>query len=83
MPAKAKKIAIVAHSFGGTVTAAMLTENIQHFRDRVVAIALTDSHPRCEGEGGKLLEKVGALESNNTGLGLWSSCFRKSLNGLV
>ena len=62
LPAEAKKIAIVAHSFGGTEPAAMLTENNQHFRDRVLAIALTDSHPRCEGEAGKLLEKVGALE---------------------
>ena len=70
MPAEAKKIAIVAHSFGGTVTAAMLKENIQHFKDHVVAIALTDSYPRCEGEAERLLEKVGALESNNTGLGL-------------
>ena len=69
MPAKAKKIAIVAHSFGGTVTASMLTENIQHFRDRVVAIALTDSYPRCDGEAEKLLEKVGGLEANNIGLG--------------
>ena len=49
----------MAHSFGGTVTAAMLTQNIQDFRDRVVTIALTDSYPSCEGKAKDLLEEVG------------------------
>ena len=38
-----KKIAIVAHSAGGSVTTHMLAANIEDFKRRVYAIAFTDA----------------------------------------
>ena len=43
--ALASKIAIVAHSAGGAVVMSMLSEFTDHFKKKVVAIALSDSYP--------------------------------------
>ena len=40
----ASKIAIVAHSAGGAVVMSMLSEFTDHFKKKVVAIALSDSY---------------------------------------
>ena len=40
---KAKQIAIVAHSAGGSVTASMISKFTDDFKKRVNAIAFTDS----------------------------------------
>lgn len=54
-PSKAKNIAIVAHSYGGVSTLHLVNTYIKEFKDRVFAIALTDSvHSfQHQKEGGK------------------------------
>ena len=42
-----KKIAIVAHSYGGTVTSHMLSSYPDDFKERVYAIAFTDALGSC------------------------------------
>lgn len=51
LKSKAKKIAIVAHSAGGSVTASLISKYLDDFRKRVNAIAYTDAFgsPRNHG----------------------------------
>ena len=42
-PGKAKKIAVVAHSAGGSVTASLVSQYTDDFTKRVFAIAFTDA----------------------------------------
>ncbi|KAF4531846.1 hypothetical protein B566_EDAN000872 [Ephemera danica] len=49
VPSRPKKIAFVAHSYGGLITSYLCWERLEEYRKRVFAVAMTDSiHYGCE-----------------------------------
>ena len=58
MPGRAKKIAVVAYSAGGSVTASLVSSYFEDFKARVFAIAFLDAFGSPFGSGQKYFGKV-------------------------